>query len=123
MQGTLTDPATGATASFKQIGLGGVTGVAGVRISGIVKGGFGALAVGGWSINAGASSGNARSSGLGYGSASITNYAGESIGKISATVIGVTPGFKIPGTPIGIGGAGFAYDFSPTPAAPNCGSN
>lgn len=126
IQGTLTDPGTGATASFRQVGLGGITGVAGVRITGLVRGGFGALAggfeIGGVAFTVGAS-GNGTSTGGGYGWASINNYAGDSIGNIDATILGATPGARIPGTPIGIGGAGFAYDFSPTPAKPNCGSN
>lgn len=54
--GTLTDLNTGATANFVLKGLGGVTGLAGVKVSGSVTGGFeafrGGVTIEGWSYGA-----------------------------------------------------------------------
>jgi RHS repeat-associated protein len=120
--GTISDPSTGASASFRQIGLGGITGIGTISLSGTITGGFGALSqgidIGGWVASAGRDvrGGNI---GGGVGSATLSTYGGDLIGKVDATVFGATPGFKL--GPIGIGGAAFAYDFSPaSPRMTSC---
>lgn len=114
ISGTITDPATGASATFHQIGLGGVTAIGAVRLSGTVTGGFGALSqgidirgyVGAVGVNVRPGIG-----GGGDGSATLRTYGGGLIGTVDADVAGVMPGFAI--GPVGVGGAAFAYDFSP----------
>ncbi|MGA9583226.1 MAG: RHS repeat-associated core domain-containing protein, partial [Allosphingosinicella sp.] len=120
--GTLTDLNSGSTATFALKGLGGVTGLAIVKVSGSIRGGFnafaGGLSISGWAVGAGGKVKSGARGNLAWGSASISNFGGNSIGKVSVSLGGVTPGVGIPKTPITVNGAAFAYDFGPSGVAP-----
>jgi hypothetical protein len=108
--GTISGPSTGASASFRQIGLGGMTAIGAISLSGTVRGGFSALS-GGLDIGGVLGTVSIGEAEFGSSSASVRNYAGVLLGSVDASPIGLALNLKVGG--VGLKAAAFAYDFSP----------